>query len=241
MIMIQLNCNSIQFKLQTAVYSFLKSLLKVAAVADWLLLGITAPVSGKKTWKSLDASPSHLSLQFWWNSLLSCFDCYQSIPMEISVLAGRDPFYLLLHCCVWEGEKWMDRFETVLWNQTFRLLSSQHSELHHSKLHLKKTQTNKKHGYKQNLICFTSGHLLSLTLRGRTCIDSVSYEVFLEGTDTKEPWILSTAQVTASCLSLAPLCCSLGCAKCATSQILLRKPQHCVQFVTAQTLKTEGH
>lgn len=106
---------------------------------------------------------------------------------------------------------------------------------------LKKTQTNKKHGYKQNLICFTSGHLLSLTLRGRTCIDSVSYEVFLEGTDTKEPWILSTAQVTASCLSLAPLCCSLGRAKCATSQVLLRKPQHCVQFVTAQTLKTEGH
>lgn len=61
----------------------------------------------------------------------------------------------LLHVGGWK----MDGQILVLWNQTFRILSSQHSELHHSKLHLKKT-----HGYKQNLICFTSGHLLSLTL-----------------------------------------------------------------------------
>lgn len=78
---------------------------------------------------------------------------------------------------------------------------------------------------------------LNWLFRDRTCICSVSYEVFLEGTDMNVIHMhKSQHHITSLCIYTS----AVACAKCTTSQIHLRK-QRCVQFVTAVTLKTEGH
>lgn len=166
----------------------------LVTVADWLLPGITAPVSGKKTCKPLATSPSQTSLQFWWKNSWPTSDLPKYSNRKMHSWWKRS-VVLTAFVCGRVKSGWTDfgQFFEIKPSKIFAQLSKLHKNMLHPKQHMVKKPKSDVINFWRSYVS-DSSCLISWTLCFHwTCFYSLPHEIMLEDIGTKEPWILPTA------------------------------------------------